>query len=140
MAFGNIGKVIAGQAFETTKKGVMDALAAEPAKTPEKPAAPEPLGGILLGQIQGMQRALKEDQELLVQFHTGAELLRITDIFVPSLLVFVLSGVDAQQNVTRVIVPAEHMSLVCKIVKVAPDAKPLRVNVLSPRPKPEGPA
>jgi hypothetical protein len=137
MAFGNIGKAIAGQAFETTKKGVLDAFAAEPPKTPEKPAAPEPLGGIVLGQIQGMQRALREDQELVVHFHTGAEMLRITEIFVPSLLVFVLNGTDAQQNVTRVIVPAEQMKLVCKIVKVAPDARPVRVNVLSPRPKPE---
>ncbi len=137
MAFGNIGKAIAGQAFETTKKGVLDAFAADPPKTPEKPAAPEPLGGIILGQVQGMQRALREDQELLVHFYTGAEMLRITEIFVPSLLVFILNGTDAQQNVTRVIVPAEQMKLICKIVRVAPDARPVRVNVLSPRPKPE---
>ena len=59
MPLGNLGKVIAGQAFETTKKGVMDALASEPAKPPEKPAekSPEPVGGVFLGQIQGMQRA-----------------------------------------------------------------------------------
>ncbi|HZL57106.1 MAG TPA: hypothetical protein VFC21_08500 [Bryobacteraceae bacterium] len=138
MAFGNIGKALAGQAFETTKKGVMDAFAAEPAKPAEpKPAAPEALGGILLGQVQGMQRALREDQELVVQFHTGTEMLRVTEIFVPSLQVFVLAGTDAEQNVTRVIVPAEAMKLVCRIVKVAPDARPVRVNVLSPRPKPE---
>lgn len=141
MALGNLGKAIAGQAFETTKKGVIDAFTSEPAKAPEKPAekstAPEPIGGILLGQIQGMQRALKEDQELLVQFHTGVDMLRVLEIFVPSLQVFVLAGVDAEQNVTRAIVPAESMRLVCRIVKVAPDAKPVRVNVLSPRPKPE---
>jgi hypothetical protein len=137
MAFGNIGKAIAGQAFETTKKGVLDALSTDPPKAPEKPAVPETLGGIILGQIQGMQRALREDQELLVQFHTGSELLRVTEIFVPSLLLFVLNGTDAQQNVTRIIVPAEQLKLVCKIVKVAPDARPVRVNVLSPRPKPE---
>ena len=137
MAFGNIGKAIAGQAFENTKKGVLDALSTDPPKAPEKPAVPETLGGIILGQIQGMQRALREDQELLVQFHTGSELLRVTEIFVPSLLLFVLNGTDAQQNVTRIIVPAEQLKLVCKIVKVAPDARPVRVNVLSPRPKPE---
>jgi len=137
MAFGNIGKAIAGQAFETTKKGVLDALSTDPPKAPEKPAVPETLGGIILGQIQGMQRALREDQELLVQFHTGSELLRVTEIFVPSLLLFVLNGTDAQQNVTRIIVPAEQLKLVCKIVKVAPDARPVRVNLLSPRPKPE---
>jgi hypothetical protein len=142
MALGNLGKVIAGQAFETTKKGVLDAFASEPAKPAEKPAekapAAEPLGGIFLGQIQGMQRALREDQELLVQVHTGTEVLRVLEIFVPSLQVLVLAGVDADQNVTRVIAPAESLKLVCKIVRVAPDTKPVRVNVLSPRPKPEG--
>jgi len=56
---------------------------------------------------------------------------------VPSLQVLVLAGVDADQNVTRVIVPADQLKLVCKIVRVAPNAKPVRVNVLSPRPKPE---
>src|SRR5215469_17854342 len=136
MALGNIGKVIAGQAFETTKKGVMDALSSEPPKPPEKPAEkpPEPLGGIFLGQIQGMQRALREDQELLVQYHTGTEMLRVLEIFVPSLQVLVLAGVDADQNVTRAIVPADALRLVCKIVKVAEGATPVRVKVLSPRP------
>jgi hypothetical protein len=141
MALGNLGKVIAGQAFETTKKGVLDAFSSEPAKThekpAEKPAPPEPVGGIFLGQIQGMQRALKDDQELLVHVHTGGEMLRVLEIFVPSLQVLVLAGVDADQNVTRVIVPADQLKLVCKIVRVAPNAKPVRVNVLSPRPKPE---
>jgi len=136
MALGNLGKVIAGQAFETTKKGVMDALTSEPAKPPEKPAEkpPESVGGIFLGQIQGMQRALREDQELLVQYHTGAEVLRVLEIFVPSLQVLVLAGVDADQNVTRAIVAAESLRLVCKIVKVAEGATPVRVKVLSPRP------
>jgi hypothetical protein len=136
MALGNLGKVIAGQAFETTKKGVMDALTSEPPKPPEKPAEkpPEPVGGIFLGQIQGMQRALREDQELLVQYHTGTEVLRVLEIFVPTLQVLVLAGVDADQNVTRAIVPAESLRLVCKIVKVAEGATPVRVKVLSPRP------
>ena len=137
MALGNLGKVIAGQAFETTKKGVMDALASEPAKPQqEKPAEkpPEPVGGIFLGQIQGMQRALRDDQELLVQYHTGTEMLRVVEIFVPSLQVLVLAGVDADQYVTRAIVPVESLRLVCKIVKVAEGATPVRVKVLSPRP------
>jgi hypothetical protein len=140
MALGNIGKVIAGQAFDATKKGVMDALVAEPAKAPEKPperSAPEPIGALILGQIQGMQRALREDQELIIEHHTGAEVLRITEIFVPSLQLLVLSGMDANGNITRVIAPADSAKLVCRIVGVAAGAKALRVSVLSPRPKPE---
>ena|SRR5579863_4607652 len=146
MAFGNLGRVIAGQAIETTKKNVLDALLSpETAKAAEKiqaerPAAPapgEPIGGVILGQIQAMQRALKDDQELVVLFNTGGETLRVLEVFVPSVKVFVLAGVDAEQNVTRVVIPSESAQLVCKIVKVAEGAKPIRVNVLSPRPKTE---
>jgi hypothetical protein len=136
MAFGNIGKVIAGQALETTKKNVMDAFMSEkpPAEKPAAPPPPEPIGAVVLNQIQAMQRALKEDQELLVSFSAGGETLRVLEVFVPSVHVLVLAGVDKEQNVTRVVVPAESAQLVCKIVKVAAGAKPIRVNVLSPRP------
>jgi hypothetical protein len=146
MAFGNIGRVIAGQAIETTKKNVLDALRVpETVKTAEKiqndrsaaPPAVENIGAVILGQIQAMQRSMKEDQELVVLFETGGETLRVLEIFVPSPHVFVLAGIDAEQNVTRVVIRAESAQLVCKIMKVAPDAKPIRVNVLSPRPKPE---
>ncbi len=143
MALGNIGRVIAGQAIETTKKSVIDALrtpetarAAEKLQT-ERPAAPAPsenIGAIILGQMQAMQRALKEDQELMVLFHTGSETLRVLEIFVPSPHVFVLAGVDADQNVTRAVIAAESANLVFKILKLQPDTKAIRVNVLSPRP------
>jgi hypothetical protein len=146
MAFGNIGRVIAGQAIENTKKNVMDALRTpETAKAAEKiqserPAAAAPgetIGAVILGQIQAMQRAMKEDQELMVLFTAGGETLRVLEIFVPSLQVFVLAGIDAEQNVTRVVIPAEAATLVCKIMKVAPESLPIRVNVRSPRPKTE---
>jgi hypothetical protein len=52
--------------------------------------------------------------------------------------VFVFAGVDAQGNVTRAVVPADRAQVVCKIMKIAQDARPVRVSVLSPRPKPEG--
>jgi hypothetical protein len=146
MAFGNIGRVIAGQAIETTKKNVLDALrvpetarAAEKIQTDRQAAPPagENIGAVILGQIQAMQRSMKDDQELMVLFETGGETLRVLEIFVPSPHVFVLAGIDSDQNVTRVVIPAESAQLVCKIMKVAPEAKPIRVNVLSPRPKPE---
>ncbi len=139
MAFGNIGRVIAGQALETTKKNVMDAIMSE--KPAEKPAPPppqpEPIGAVILNQLQAMQRALRDDQELLVSFAAGGETLRVFEIFVPSVHVFVLAGVDAAQNVTRIVIPAEEAQLLCKIVKVAPDASAVRVTVRSPRPKTE---
>jgi len=141
MAFGNIGQLIAGTAIEATKQNVINAITGpEPSKTaaaPPAPPQPEAIGAMILGQLQAMQRPLPEDQELLVQSHTGSEMFRVLEIFVPTIQVFVLSGVDSEQNVMRVIVPAERAQLVCKIRKVAGDAKPVRVNVRSPRPKPE---
>src|SRR5207248_8417727 len=98
MSLGNIGKVLAGQAFEATKKNMIDAVVGpEPAKPSEKPpavSAPEPMGGVILGQIQAMQRPLKDDQELHVLYHTGTETLRVTEVFVPNIHVFVLAGLD----------------------------------------------
>ena len=136
MAFGNIGKVIAGQALEATKKNVMDAITNPEPKAPERPAPPvEATGGTILGQIQAMQRPLGEDQEMVVTAQAGGETLRVLEILVPNLHVLVLVGVDSEQNVTRVIVPADSVCLVCKIKKVAPEARAVRVNILSPRPK-----
>ncbi len=133
MSLGTIGKTLAGQALEATKKNVIDSIVGpEPAK-PAPPAAPlaESVGAIILGQIQAMQRPLRDDQELLVMWQS----LRVTEIFVPTQQVLVLSGLDVQQNLTRVIAPAESLQLVCKVVKVAEGAKAVRVNVMSPRPR-----
>lgn len=144
MAFGNIGKALVGQAIESTKKNVLDGLMSpETAKSAEKiqaaklpaPPAADAIGGVILGQIEAMQRALKEEQELVVLFTAGTETFRVLEVFVPTLHVLVLVGVDSDQNVTRVVVPAEAAQLVCKIMKVNPGAQPVRVQVRWPKPK-----
>jgi hypothetical protein len=131
MSLGTIGKTLAGQALEATKKNVIDSIVGpEPAKpAPTTASATESVGAIILGQIQAMQRPLRDDQELLVMWQS----LRVTEIFVPTPQVLVLSGLDVQQNLTRVIAPAESLQLVCKVVKVAEGAKAVRVSVMSPR-------
>ncbi len=131
MSLGTFGKALAGQALEATKKNVLDSvLGPDPAKaaTPA-PAVPESVGAVILGQLQAMQRPLREDQELLVMWQS----LRVTEIFVPTPQVLVLCGMDVQQNLTRVIAPAESLQLVCKVVKVAEGAKAVRVNVMTAR-------
>ena len=143
MALGNIGKVLAGQALDAVKKNTMDAVrpgeAAKPGeKAPEKAQASaqaENPGAIILGQIQAMQRTLKEDQELEVLHCSGVETLRVVEIFVPSLQVFVLAGMDDHNHVTRVIAPSATLELICKVKNVAPGTAPVRVNVLTPKPK-----
>jgi hypothetical protein len=144
MTIGSIGKVLANQAIETTKNTVMDAVrppdpakAAKPGETPAQyPALPD-TGGLIVAQIQAMQRPLKEDQELAVTFRAGNEMLRVTEIFVPNGQVLVFAGVDPEGHITRVITPVDAAQVVCKVVPVSPGANPIRVNVLTPKPQPK---
>jgi hypothetical protein len=141
MTIGSLGKVLANQAIESTKNTVMDAVRApDPAKSAEtRPGPPDTgaIGAIIVGQIQAMQRPLREDQELAVTLRAGNEMLRITEIFVPGAHVLVFAGVDQEGNVTRVIAPVETAQVVCKVVPVAHGASPIRVNVLTPKPQPK---
>ena len=138
MALGNIGKTLAGQAIDAVKKNALDAVRPDAPKPAEKNAAqPESPGAVILGQVQAMQRLLKDDQELVVLYELRAETLRVLEIFVPSVHVLVLAGMDDENHVTRVIAPAAALQLVCKVKNVAPGATPVRVNILTPKPRTE---
>jgi len=143
MALGNLGKVLADQALEATKRNVLGGLTgSEPAKAADpaqsKPAAAPEIGPVILGQIQAMQKALKEDQELRVEFFNGSESIHVLEIFVPTPQVFVLSGTDAtREHAARVILPAASAVFTTRVVNVQPGTAPLRLNVLTPRPKPD---
>jgi hypothetical protein len=127
MALGTLTKQLAAQALGNSIDSVLD-------KPPTSPKI-ESLGSLILGQIQAMQKALRDDQELTVQVNVGAEELRVLEIYVPAWQVFVLTGVDRDQNVTRVISPVDSIQLVCKVIKVLPPAKPNRIALLSPKAK-----
>ncbi len=125
MALVNLTKQLAGQALSETL-GV--------AKTaPPAAAAAEDACAVMLGQVQAMQKALKDDDELVVLSNTGSETLRVFEIIVPSPSVVVLAGVDANRSVTRVVTHLHALQLVCKVMKVQPPAKPARVAFIVPR-------
>lgn len=130
MAFGELAKQLAGQAIGGPAKDMMDALegSARPAKTND-----ETVCQTIVGQLQAMQRALKDDQELVVTFHAGAETVRVLECFMPTWHVLVLSGLDREKNTTRVIAPVESVQLVCKTAKVQAPAKPARIAFVVPR-------
>jgi hypothetical protein len=136
MTIGSLGKSLANQAIESTKNTVLDAVRT-PASTKPAEAPAADIGAAIVGQIQAMQRPLKEDQELAVLFRAGDDMLRVTEIFVPNTEVLVFAGIDSQGNVTRVISPVGAAQVVCRILKVSPGAAPSRVNVLTPRPQPK---
>jgi hypothetical protein len=129
MALGEFTKQIAQQAL-------LSATAKEPAPPPAT-AQPqgENLAAVLLGQVNAMQKALKDDEELVVTFHNGAERIRVMEIFTPARQMAVLSGVDAERNTARVISAIDSLQLVCKVSKVAAGAKPVRVALVTPKPK-----
>jgi hypothetical protein len=124
MALGEFTKQIAQQAL-------ISATSKDPA--PPAPAAGENVGAVILGQIAAMQKALKEDEELVVTFQNGAERIRVTEIFTPSRQMAVLSGFDAERNVTRVISPVDVLQLICKVMKAPAGAKPVRVGLVVPK-------
>jgi hypothetical protein len=138
MALADIGRALTGQALDTAKSSVLDAIQGSPAKPAPAASAPQPatdnVAAVILGQLQGMQKSLKEDQELVVQVRAGDDLLRITEIFIPSPQVLVLTGNDGQRRLTRIVAAASTLQLICKILPVTPGVQPVRLRILTPAP------
>jgi hypothetical protein len=124
MALGEIAKQLAGQA-------IGDALQGTPA--PAAKAAPEGVGATIAAQVQSIQKSLREDQELVVLLHAGGETIRVLECFLPTPQVAVVTGIDKEKNLTRVVTPIESLQLVCKIAKAS--AKPVNVAFVVPKQK-----
>ena len=125
MAFVDLTKQLAKEAFLSATKDPPAPLAA--------PA--DNVGAIIFGQIHGLQKALKDDEELVVWFINAGEKLRVMEIFLASPKVAVLSGHDAERNLTRVISPVDALQLVAKVMKTPPGAKASRVGLIMPKGK-----
>jgi hypothetical protein len=125
MALGDLTKQVAEQAIRS-------AMAPKPA-TPSV----ESMGATMLAQIQAMQKALKEDEELAVWYRDQGDSIRVHEFFFPSWQVAVLTGADREKVVTRVVLPADALRLVCKVVKSPQPAAPARLKFVTPKPKPE---
>ena len=107
----------------------------EPEPAPRPAAALDAAGPVLAGQIQAMQKALKDDEELMVWCHAGGDKIRVMEIFLPSPHVVVLTGVDAGRAMTRVVSGAAALQLVTKTAKVPAGSKPVRVAMVVPKSK-----
>ena len=83
MAFVDLTKQLAQQAIQSAMS--------DPA-----PAGPSPdnPGAVMLNQIGAMQKALKDDEELFIHLQNGEDKIRVMEIFLPSPLVAVLTGID----------------------------------------------
>lgn len=125
MALGDLTRQIA-------KEALLSAAAPAPKEQPSSTAA-ENLGATIFSQIQAMQKALKDDEELVVVFAAGAERIRVMEIFLPSRQVAVLTGLDPERVLARVVSPVAALQLVCKVAKVPAGVKPARVNLVTPK-------
>lgn len=143
MGLGEITRQIAGEAIRSSTKDVLDALrppdlggiaeAITGAKPNQPPGHSDNTGATILGQIQAMQKAVKEDEELVVLSSVGVETLRVLDLFLPSWRVAVLTGIDTGKVVTRVVCPVEQLVLTCKVMKAPAGAKPSRIRIIAPK-------
>ncbi len=126
MALGEFTKQLAQQAILSATE--------KPAKeVPPGSAAGENPGAVFFAQIAAMQKALKDDEELALYFHSGPERIRVMEIFMPSPGVVVLSGVDQDRVFARAISAVGALQLLARVQKLAPGAKPARVALVTPK-------
>jgi hypothetical protein len=131
VGFGQLTKQLAQQAIGNQVKDAVEGIV--PSDAPA-PVPVETVSSIVLGELQAMQKGLKEDQELIVTCAIGGETIRIREIYVRSPQVAVLSGTGTDKNLTRVICPFESLVLLCKPTAVPAGATAVRVRVVTPKP------
>ena len=143
MSFGLLTKQLAKQAISNQVADVVDSLrppdAASLAESltaskPQGGSAGDNIGAVVVGQLQAMQNALKEDHELVVLCTIGLETLRVLEVYAPSWRVAVLTGIDSDKIITRVICPVESLQLVCKGMPLQAGSKPARIRFVTPKP------
>jgi hypothetical protein len=130
MALVELGKQLAQQALMNAATGKDDDKKSAPGAAPADPTGP-----VIFGQLAAMQKALKEDEELIVYCNSGPDRIRVMELFQPSPQVVVLTGIDANRTLTRVISAVDVLQLVCKTGKVAPGSKAARVALVTPKSK-----
>lgn len=121
---------------DLTKQLAAEAIRSATAPKPAAPAQPETMGAVILAQVQAMQKALKDDEELVVLFRTGVEMVRVVEFFFPSWQVAVLTCTE-RGGISRMISPVGLLQLTCRVAKVTPPATPVRIKFVAPKPKPD---
>jgi len=124
MAFVDLTKQLAQQAIQSAMQ--------DPA--PAGPSADNP-GAVILNQIGAMQRALKDDEELVIHLQNGEDRIRVMEIFLPSPQVAVLTGMDANRVMTRVVSAVAALQLLVRTGKAQAGGKAVRVNLVVPKGK-----
>ena len=135
MSLGDITKQIAKEVVGAQVDEVLGSVRGTEAK-PEAAAAAaiEAPAALIMAEVQKMQAALKDDKELQVQCTAAGESLRVVELFAPSPQILVLTTLDADRTVSRVVAGAASVQLVCKPIAVKEGAKPLRLRFVTAKP------
>jgi hypothetical protein len=80
-----------------------------------------------------MQKALKDDEELVIYLQSGVEKIRVMEIFLPSAQVAVLTGIDANRVIARVVSAVAALQLLVRTGKAQPGSKAVRINLVMPK-------
>ena len=124
MAFVDLTKQLAQQAIQSAMSDPPPAVL----------SADNP-GSMILNQIGAMQRALKDDEELVIHLQNGEDRIRVMEIFLPSPQVAVLTGMDANRVMTRVVSAVAALQLLVRTGKAQAGGKAVRVNLVVPKGK-----
>jgi len=120
---------------DLTKQLAQQALQSAMSDPPPSAPTPDNPGGVILNQIGAMQKALKDDEELIIYLQHGDDKIRVMEIFLPSPQVAVLTGVDANRVMTRVVSAVSALQLVVRTGKAPAGAKAVRVGLMVPKGK-----
>ena len=99
---------------------------------PAAPSADNP-GAVMLNQIGAMQKALKDDEELVIYLQSGVEKIRVMEIFLPSAQVALLTGIDANRVIARVVSAVAALLLLVRTGKAQPGSIAVRINLVMPK-------
>jgi hypothetical protein len=139
VSLGEFTKQLAKEALGAQVDEVVDSLRGKEtasADTTSAAAGPaDALAVAIIAQVQAMQNALKEDQELAVHCAAGRDTVRVFEMYAPSPRLLVLTGADSERAMTRIVSAADAVQLVCRPVTVKEGAKPLRLKFVVPKPK-----
>jgi hypothetical protein len=70
------------------------------------------------GAIEAWQQNLGPDQQLLVYYTNGVEMIRVGHVYMSLTDVAVISGSDQEGKATQVVAHLHALQVVCKVVKV----------------------
>ncbi|MBK7926528.1 MAG: hypothetical protein IPJ98_03290 [Bryobacterales bacterium] len=134
MSLGDITKQIAKEVVGAQVDEVLGNVRGQEAKPESAAGAIEAPAALIMAEVQKMQAALKDDKELLVQCAAAGESLRVVELFAPSSQILVMTTLDADRTVSRVVAGAASVQLVCKPIAVKEGAKPLRLRFVTAKP------